>query len=98
MLGALQLLDKRSAPFDETDLALATFVGTSLAELAITAGLLPWLAEGGRLVPRSTTGPVGGDASSRELILSRILTVALDILAADRGWIFLYDPTARELY
>jgi adenylate cyclase len=98
ILGAVQLLDKQGAPFDEADLALATFVGTSLAELAITAGLLPWLAEGGRLVPRSSAGLEGGDASGRELILSRILTVALDILAADRGWIFLYDLTAGELY
>jgi adenylate cyclase len=98
IVGAVQLLDKRDARFDAADLALASLVGTALAELAVTAGLLPWLAEGSRLVPRSNAAPEGGDASGRELILSRILTVALDILTADRGWILLYDPTTDELY
>jgi adenylate cyclase len=98
ILGALQLFDKRSPPFDGEDLALATTVGGPIAELVVTAGLLPWLAEGVRLVPRSTTSRDGADTADRELVLSRILTVALDILSADRGWIFLYDPLTDELY
>jgi len=98
VLGAIQLFDKRAAPFDAADLALANFVGVALAELAITAGLLPWLAESSRLVLRPSASLEGGDASGRAVILSRILTVALEILAADRGWIFLYDPTTDELY
>jgi adenylate cyclase len=97
IIGAVQLFDKRQAAFDEADLALAMLIGTTLAELAVTAGLLPWLAEGGRLVPRSGAEFESGDASGRELILSRILAVALDILTADRGWILLYDPATDEL-
>jgi adenylate cyclase len=98
IVGAVQLFDKRDTPFDAADLALAMLAGTTLAELAVTAGLLPWLSEGTRLVPLSSAAPESGDASGRELILTRVLAVALDILSADRGWIFLYDPITDELY
>jgi GAF domain len=66
IVGAVQLFDKRQAAFDDADLALAMLIGTTLAELAVTAGLLPWLTEGGRLVPRSGAELEGGDASGRE--------------------------------
>jgi adenylate cyclase len=98
IVGVLQLFDKGDTPFDAVDLALAVLAGTTLAELAVTAGLLPWLSEGTRLVPLSSAALESGDASGRELILTRILAVALDILSADRGWIFLYDPITDELY
>jgi hypothetical protein len=52
IVGVLTLVDKRSGPFDEDDLVLAAGVGAYIAELAVTAGLLPWLAQGVRVVPR----------------------------------------------
>ena len=52
IVGVLVLFDKRSGPFDGDDLGLAAGVGAYIAELAVTAGLLPWLAQGVRVVPR----------------------------------------------
>jgi adenylate cyclase len=96
-VGALELFDKRSGLFGEDDLALASSVGAYIAELAVTAGLLPWLAPSVRLVPRPALAP-SDDAPAKAAILSRILAIALEILGADRGWILLYDPTMDELY
>ena len=98
IVGVLTLVDKRSGPFDEDDLVLAAGVGAYIAELAVTAGLLPWLAQGVRVVPRPALASAGDDAPAKAAILSRILAIALEILAADRGWILLYDPTMDELY
>jgi adenylate cyclase len=104
-IGAVQLFDKRSGGagcggFDDDDLALAATAGIFLAELAANAGLLPGQANGARLVPRDETAMPSGDGygSGRELMLSKILATALEILAADRGWIFLHDPVMDELY
>jgi adenylate cyclase len=38
------------------------------------------------------------DASSRDVLLAKILAVALDVLDADRGSIYLQDPATGELY
>ena len=97
-MGVLVLFDKRSGPFDGDDLGLAAGVGAYIAELAVTAGLLPWLAQGVRVVPRPAPQSASEDAPAKAAILSRILAIALEILAADRGWILLYDPTMDELY
>ncbi|HTG18659.1 MAG TPA: hypothetical protein VK681_01375, partial [Reyranella sp.] len=43
IVGALELFDKRSGSFDEGDLVLMARVGSYIAELVVTAGLLPWL-------------------------------------------------------
>src|SRR3984893_5746105 len=98
IVGVLELLDKRSGPFDEGDLELAAGVGAYIAELAVTAGLLPWLAQGVRVVPRPALASAGDDAPAKTANLSRIPAIAWEILAADRGWILLYDPTMDELY
>ena len=98
IVGVLVLFDKRSGPFDGDDLGLAAGVGAYIAELAVTAGLLPWLAQGVRVVPRPAPQSASEDAPAKAAILSRILAIALEILAADRGWILLYDPTMDELY
>ena len=98
IVGAVQLFDKRSGPFGEDDLALAAEVGAYLAELAVTAGLLPWLAQAVRLVPRPALASAGDEGPAKGAILSRILSITLEILGADRGWILLYDPTMDELY
>jgi adenylate cyclase len=96
VVGALEL-DGAQPPTAE-DLALATEVGRHLAELAVAAGLLPWLTSGVRLQPRPVlTGP-DDDTPAGTAILARILATALDILGADRGWIMLHDPSADELY
>ena len=96
IVGALELFDKRSGPFDEADLVLMASVGAYIAELTVTAGLLPWLAQGVRLVPRPALAQASDDAPAKAAILSRILAIALEILSADRGWILLYDPTMDE--
>ena len=101
-IGAVQLFDKRShagggGGFDDDDLALAATAGIFLAELAANAGLLPGQANGARLVPREEAAATDG-GSGRELMLSKILATALEILEADRGWIFLHDPIMDELY
>ena len=98
IVGVLVLFDKRSGPFDGDDLGLAAGVGAYIAELVVTAGLLPWLAQGVRVVPRPAPESASEDAPAKAVILSRILAIALEILAADRGWILLYDPTMDELY
>ena len=98
IVGVIALFDKRSGPFDGDDLVLAASVGAYIAELAVTAGLLPWLAQGVRVVPRPALASAGNDAPAKAAILSRILSIALEILTADRGWILLYDPTMDELY
>ncbi|MBV9826366.1 MAG: GAF domain-containing protein [Alphaproteobacteria bacterium] len=46
---------------------------------------------------RVTESPSTSDISGRELILTKILAVATDVLDADRGAIFLYDAPADEL-
>ena len=98
IVGALLLLGKLSGPFGADDLALAADVGACIAELAVTAGLLPWLADGVRLVPQPALPSSGEDAPAGATILSRLLAIALEILGADRGWILRYDPTMDELY
>jgi adenylate cyclase len=98
IVGAVQLFDKRSGPFGEDDLALAAEVGAYIAELAVTAGLLPWLSQAVRLAPRPALAAAGDEGPAKGAILSRILSIALEILGADRGWILLYDPTMDELY
>src|SRR5882672_959454 len=96
IVGAVQLFDKRSGPFGEDDLALAAEVGAHIAELAVTAGLLPWLSQAVRLVPRPALASAGDEGPAKGVILSRILSIALEILGADRGWILIYDPTLDE--
>jgi adenylate cyclase len=77
IVGVLTLVDKRSGPFDEDDSMLATGVGAYIAELAVTAGLPPWLAQGVRVVPRPALASAGDDAPAKAAILSRILAIAL---------------------
>jgi len=97
IVGAIQLFGKRSGPFGADDLALATSTGAYIAELAVKAGLLPWLAENVKLVPLAAAA-TGSESRPSDAILGRLLTVALEILSADRGWILFYDPPTDELY
>lgn len=97
-IGAFELGPNETAPFDEAALAVAAEVGRHVAELAVTAGLLPWLTSGVRLEPRENLEVAGDDTSAGSTILARILATALEILNADRGWILLYDPAMDELY
>jgi adenylate cyclase len=48
-----------------------------------------------RLIPRVARSE---DVSSRDLMLSKILAVAVDVLDGDRGAIYLHDPATAELY
>jgi adenylate cyclase len=43
-------------------------------------------------------GPQSEEISSRDLMLAKILAVALDVLDGDHGSIYLYDAAADELY
>lgn len=97
VVGALDLSSAGEA-FDDEALAVAAEVGRHIAELAVTAGLLPWLTAGVRLEPRENLEVSGDDTSAGSAILARILATALEILGADRGWILLYDSTMDELY
>jgi adenylate cyclase len=96
--GVVELSAKRSGAFDPTDLALAGEVGGCIAELAVSAGLLPWLGGTVRVVPRPAAASPDEQAQGSAVILSRILATALEILGADRGWVLLYDSTMDELY
>lgn len=98
VLGAVQLFGAQSAAFGANDLELATRVGAFLAELAVNAGLVPWHAQGARLVPRAPAETVDGSAPAGHAILSRLLSVALEILDADTGWVLLYEPASNELF
>lgn len=96
IVGAVELFG--SDPFGADDHALAADVGRHLAELAVTAGLLPWLTSGVQLLPRPALTGAGDDTPAGSTILARILATALEILGADRGWIMLYDSALDELY
>jgi adenylate cyclase len=48
-----------------------------------------------RLVERRAASD---DVSSRDVMLAKILAVALDVLDADQGAIYLHDPASGELY
>ena len=49
-------------------------------------------------MPRPALASAGDEGPAKGAILSRILSITLEILGADRGWILLYDPTMDELY
>jgi adenylate cyclase len=95
IVGTLELL--AAQPLENADLALAAEVARHVAELAVTAGLLPWLTAGVR-VESTEALAAGDDAQAGGTILARILATAQEILTADRGWIMLYDSTMDELY
>jgi adenylate cyclase len=99
LVGAVQLFDKADGgPFTDADLGVLAAAAPFLAELAANSGLLPWLADGARLVPRAEAALAGLDGAGREVMLSKILGAALAILGADRGWIFLHDAATDELF
>jgi adenylate cyclase len=95
IVGTLEILSPQ--PLENADLALAAEVASHIAELAVTAGLLPWLTAGVR-VESAEDLTAGDDAQAGSAILARILATTLEILAADRGWILLYDSIMDELY
>jgi len=98
VVGTLELEGGASTPFDDKVLAVAAEAGRHIAELAVTAGLLPWMTTSIRLVPHENLPTTADDTPAGNAILARILATALEILSADRGWIMLYDPTMDELY
>jgi adenylate cyclase len=98
IVGALELTGSAQGTFDELTLAVAAEVGRHVAELTVTAGLLPWLTAAVRLEPREILSSTGDDTPAGNAILARILATALEILGADRGWILLYDSSMDELY
>ena len=97
--GVLQLFDTQAGCFTQGDIRLAETTAPYVAELAVRVGLV---ASG----EAGTRGPLrlieqnrrADDLSGRDLILSKILAVAIDVLDADRGTVFLYDPQTDELY
>ena len=99
VVGLLQLFDKADGGFTETDCRMAEATAPYIAELAARAGLL--LPDRGdaqspvRLVEQPS---IAADLSGRDLILSKILSVAIDVLGADRAAVFLHDPLTDELY
>ena len=99
VLGVLQLFDKKSGGFSDDDIGLAEAAAAYIAELAARANLIGMSEDDAngpvRLIDHAS---VSDDLSGRDLILSKILAVALDVLDADRASIFLYDPQTDELY
>ncbi|HXD14391.1 MAG TPA: adenylate/guanylate cyclase domain-containing protein [Xanthobacteraceae bacterium] len=96
-IGVMQLFDKAEGGFTEADRRLAELAAPYLAEMLTRAGLLRSTGSeivAGRLVER--VGPVEIVAGA-DLMLSKILAVALDVLNADRGSIFLHDKASDEL-
>ena len=98
-VGVMQLFDKDKGCFSDADRLLAEATAPTIAELAARAGLFAHGERGApaplRLIEQSRPG---ADLSGRDLILSKILAVALDVLDADRAAIFLHDPLTDELY
>ena len=99
IVGVLQLFDKAEGVFTDADRLLAEATAPTIAELAARASLIG-PGEGDartplRLIEQSR---FAADLSGRDLILSKILTVALDVLDADRAAIFVHDPLTEELY
>lgn len=99
IVGVLQLFDKGHGSFTDADRRLAEMTARYIAELAARAGLLV-PGEGDARSPMRLLEHTRGaaDFSGRDLILSKILTVAIDVVDADRAAIFLYDPLSEELY
>ena len=97
--GVLQLFDKAERGFDEADMRLAEAAAPFIAELAARAGLVTASDDATRS-PLRVIEQVGltDDLSGRDLILSKILAVAIDVVGADRASVFLYDPLTDELY
>jgi adenylate cyclase len=99
VLGILQLFDKTEGDFTEGDIRLAETAAPYIAELAARANLLGSNADpAGKAVRLVDHSVLADDLSGRDLILSKILTVAIDVLEADRASIFLHDPLTDELY
>ena len=92
-VGVLELLCSRA--LGAADLELAAEVGSHIAELAVTAGLLPWLSSGVRLEDRPS---LDEDTQAGAKMLARILATALEIVGADRGWMLLHDSSTDELF
>ena len=100
VIGVVQLFDKAGGgPFTDGDRRLAEATAPHIAELAVHVGLAT-PKEGGARSPLRLIEPaaIADDISGRDVILSKILGVAVDVLDADRGSIFLYDPLTEELY
>jgi adenylate cyclase len=97
-IGVVQLFDKCDGAFTDGDRMLAEMVSPYVAELVLRAGLIGAGSDDAPS-PERITEPVGAgeDVSGRELMLSKILAVAIDMLDADRGSIFLYDRATDEL-
>ncbi|HEX3954455.1 MAG TPA: adenylate/guanylate cyclase domain-containing protein [Stellaceae bacterium] len=96
--GAVQLFDKSAASFSDADRRLAETAAPYFVALLARAGLMPRGEDepsAFRLIeqPRS-----GDDVSGRDLLLSKILAVANDVLDADRGFVFIHDAATGELY
>ena len=99
IIGLLELYERPQGGFNDADLALAEATAPFLVELVARVGLLPTEFDDQRSPFRLIEGPRGSDdVSGRDLILSKILAVAIDVLDADRGSVFLYDAQSRELY
>ncbi|HVB16149.1 MAG TPA: adenylate/guanylate cyclase domain-containing protein [Stellaceae bacterium] len=98
VIGVMQLFDKAQGNFTDADRDLAEAAAPIVAELAARVGVLA-ASEGGargpvRLIEQHRPTE---DLSGRELILSKILAVAIDVLDADRAAVFSYDPLTEEL-
>ncbi|HEX3860108.1 MAG TPA: adenylate/guanylate cyclase domain-containing protein [Stellaceae bacterium] len=99
VVGVLELGDKATGDLNAADIALAEVAAPCLAALVAGGGLLPQIEDERRASFRIIEQQESiDDLSGRDLILSKILAVAIDVLDADRGAIFLYDPATRELY
>ena len=96
--GVLQLFDKRDGAFTDGDRRLVETAVPYIAELVLRAGLIGAGGDDAHSPERiiESVG-VAEDVSGRDLMLSKILAVALDVLDADRGSIFLHDPATDEL-
>jgi len=97
-VGVVQLFDKCDGAFTDGDRLLVEMAAPYVAELVARAALTGAAGHDGR-GPERISDPVraGEDVSGRDLMLSKILAVAIDVLDADRGSIFLHDPAADEL-
>ncbi len=99
VVGVLQLFDKAEDGFTDADRQLAEATAPYVAELAARASLVAPSRGAARSPLRliEQARPTA-DLSGRDLILSKILAAAIDVLEADRAAIFLHDPLTDELY
>ncbi len=98
-IGVAQVLNKRAGAFDAADERMLEALASQAASALEYAQLLE-VVERTRREEAQMLEVVNAISSELELspLLARIISVATEILNADRGSLFLYDPKTDELW